>query len=432
MALSAASPALPSSIGLPDTITHWTEVYRDLHAHPELSGQEVRTAAILASELRSAGYEVTENVGGTGVVGVLANGAGPVVALRGDMDGLPIEETTTLPWSSRHTQPGPNGEPVFTMHACGHDMHVTALAAAAEALAATATEWSGTVVIIGQPAEETARGARAMLDDGLFHRFPKPDVVLGQHVGPLPVGMVGHAPGLIMAATCSIDVTIHGLGGHGSSPANTVDPVVIAAYTILRLQTLVSREMTTSDPIVVTVGVVRAGAKSNIIPDSAFFTVNLRARSDETMARTVESVRRIVNAESSAARTPRAPTIVVRESAPATINDAETVDRVMAAHSAALPAAAMTIMPPLMGSEDFSEYGIPGESYAEPPIPYAFWFWGGVDPARFGDGASTALTGGAVPGNHTSDFELMDAPTIEVGRSLLVSAARSFLATGRA
>ena len=428
MTLSTPVPDVTTAAGLPDTIAHWTDVFRDLHAHPELSGQEVRTAGILAAELRAAGFEVTENVGGTGVVGVLVNGAGPVVALRGDMDGLPIEETTSLPWRSRHMQPGPGGEPVFTMHACGHDMHVTALAAAAEALAATAAEWSGTLIVIGQPAEETGSGARAMLDDGLFLRFPKPDVVLGQHVGPMPVGVVGHSTGLLMAASSTIDVTIHGLGGHGSAPATTVDPVVIAAYTILRLQTLVSREMTTSDPVVVTVGVVRAGTKSNIIPESAFFTVNIRARSDETMATAIDAVRRIVNAESAASRTPQPPTIEVREAAPATINDAELVSRVMDAHTAALPAATVAIVPPLMGSEDFSEFGIPGERYDEPAIPYAFWFWGGVDPARFGGGEAVSISGAGVPGNHSSDFELVDAPTIDVGRSLLVSAARAFLA----
>ncbi|RMI07069.1 amidohydrolase [Cellulomonas triticagri] len=405
---------------------HWRDLYRDLHAHPELSGREHRTAAALAAELRASGLEVTEGVGGTGVVGLLRNGDGPVVMLRADMDGLPVLEDSGKPYQSRHTDVNPAGETVPTMHACGHDMHVTALASAVDTLAATRDAWSGTLMVVGQPAEETASGANAMLEDGLFTRFPKPDVALGQHVGPIPAGVAHHARGLLMAAACTLDVTIHGRGGHGSRPFVTVDPILTAAYAITRLQTIAARETSPEDPLVVTVGTFHAGTKSNIIPDDATFTVNLRARSDASMARAVAAVRRIVEAEAAAAGCPEPPTIGIRENPPATVNTPAVVDRVMAAQQAVLPEGSVRIADPLMGSEDFSEYGLPKGRYEGDPVPYAFWFWGGMAHAMFPEGFASGMSP-EVPGNHTAQFAPEDEPTLAAGRRLLVAAALEFL-----
>jgi amidohydrolase len=414
---------------MPNTLQHWTEVYRDLHAHPELSGQEVRTATILAEALRKSGFEVTERIGGTGVVGVLENGTGPVIALRGDMDALPIEETTDLPWRSRARQIGSDGTLVPTMHACGHDMHVTALLAAAEALSLSRDRWKGTIVIIGQPAEELATGARAMIADGLYTRFPRPDVVLGQHVGPFPVGMVLHADGLLMGAATHLDVTVHGRGGHGALPAETIDPVVIAAHIIVRLQTIASRETDTHDPVVVTVGKIRAGTKSNIIPDCAVLSVDVRARNDETMRRTLAAIERIVTGECEAGATPLPPTIDVKIHAPATRNAPDLVNRLVDAHRALGDTSTVVLSPPVSASEDFPEFGLPSAP-ADDQIPYAFWFWGGIDPERFSTAHSATPFTSEVPGNHTSNFQLLDTPTIEVGRALLVTAALEFLDRG--
>ncbi len=405
---------------------HWRDLYRDLHAHPELSGREHRTAAAFAAELRASGLEVTEGVGGTGVVGLLRNGDGPTVMLRADMDGLPILEETGLPYQSRHTDVSPAGETVPTMHACGHDMHVTALAAAVDTLAGARHSWHGTLLVVGQPAEETAAGASSMLEDGLFTRFPKPDVALGQHVGPLPAGVANHSRELLMAASSTLDVTIHGRGGHGSMPQVTVDPILTAAYAITRLQAIAARETAADDPVVVTVGTFHAGTKSNIIPDDATFTVNLRARSDASMDRAVAAVRRIVEAEAAAARCPQPPSIGIRENPPATVNTAAVVDRVMAAQRAVMPEGSVRIAAPLMGSEDFSEFGLPQGRYPGAPVPYAFWFWGGMAPERFPADYTTGFSP-SVPGNHTAQFAPLDEPTIAAGRRLMVAAALEFL-----
>ena len=405
---------------------HWLALYQDLHAHPELSLQEVRTAGTLAAELAASGLEVTEGVGGTGVVGLLRNGPGPVVMLRGDMDGLPLREETGLPYRSRATGVTAAGDEVPIMHACGHDAHVTALAATADTLAQTRDRWSGTLMIVGQPAEELTLGARAMLEDGLFTRFPKPDVALGQHVGPLPAGMAGHAAGRVMAAVCTYEVTLHGRGGHGSMPSAAVDPVIAAAYAITRLQTIASRETPSHEPVVVTVAMVRAGLKSNIIPDTAFFTVNVRALNDESIERTLASVRRIVSAESEAAGCTAPPTFVVGENAPATVNTPAVVERVMAVQRGVQPEGTVALMEPLMGSEDFSEFGIPADRYPGDPVPYAFWFWGGLDRPLPPVGAVVDLSG-AQPSNHSALFAPVPDPTLEAGRRLLTAAALAYL-----
>lgn len=252
-------------------------LYEDLHRHPELSGHEHRTAGKAARALADAGYEVTEGVGGTGVVGVLANGAGPVVMLRADMDALPVAEETGLPYASQVYADGPDGGPVPVAHACGHDMHVTCLAGAATLLAAVRASWSGTLLVVFQPAEELATGARAMIDDGLFERFPRPDIVLGQHVGPLPAGMIGHREGAVMAGADAASVELYGRGGHGSRPEATVDPVLMAASVVVRLQGVVAREVPPQETAVLTVGRLQAGTVSNVIPETAQLGISLRS-----------------------------------------------------------------------------------------------------------------------------------------------------------
>ncbi len=408
----------------------WVDFFRDLHANPELSMQEHRTAARLAEMLRAGGLDVTEGVGGTGVVGVLRNGDGPVVMVRGDMDALPIREETELPYRSEARGVLPSGTTVPVMHACGHDMHVTCLAATAEALARARDAWSGTLLIVGQPGEETFQGAKAMLDDGLFTRFPKPDIALGQHVMPAPAGYVMHRTGAIMAATASIDVTIHGRGGHGSQPASCVDPVTAAAYFVTRVQAVVSRETPSFDPVVVTPGMFHAGTKANIIPDQAVVTLNLRAMSDAALDRALAAVRRIAEAECAAAGTSRPPEFRVFAHGAATVNDERLVGGLAAAHTA-LPGATVTQLPnPFMGSEDFSEYGLARGRYDGDAVPYAFWMWGGADGDRYPDFQLADVQSGAtdIPGNHTTRFELDAEPTIAIGNRLLTTAALSYLA----
>src|SRR4051794_24991977 len=253
--------------GLDRIMVGLEDFYRDVHAHPELSMQEHRTAAKAAERLQAAGYAVTTGVGGTGVVGVLSNGDGPTVMVRADMDALPVREATGLPYASTATATDPAGNEVPVMHACGHDMHVTWLAGAAALLAAARDAWDGSVLAVFQPAEETAEGARAMIDDGLFDRFPRPRVILGQHVMPAPAGAIGYRPGTTQASADSLEVRLFGRGAHGSMPESSVDPVVMAAATVLRLQTIVSREVAPNQAAVVTIGALQAGAKDNAIPD---------------------------------------------------------------------------------------------------------------------------------------------------------------------
>src|SRR5690349_6757309 len=252
------------------------ELYQDVHAHPELAMQEHRTAGKAAERLEAAGFDVTRGVGSTGVVGLLANGDGPTVMLRADMDALPVKEDTGLPYASTVTATDPDGAEVPVMHACGHDMHVTWLAGATALLADTRDAWTGTVMAVFQPAEETAQGAQGMIDDGLFDRFPKPEVILGQHVMPAPAGAIGYRPGTTQAAADSLEVRLFGRGAHGSMPESSVDPVVMAAATVLRLQTIVSREVAASEAAVVTIGALQAGTKDNVIPDEALLKLNVR------------------------------------------------------------------------------------------------------------------------------------------------------------
>ncbi|QKE85774.1 amidohydrolase [Arthrobacter sp. NEB 688] len=391
-----------------------TDTYRDLHAHPELSGQEVRTAALAATWLRENGFDVTEGVGGTGVLGLLRRGEGPAVLLRADMDALPVAEETGLAWAS---------EVAGVMHACGHDVHVTCLLGAASELAADPA-WSGTLVLLLQPAEETVSGARAMVADDLAGRVPRPDVVLGQHVAPLPAGMLGLRAGAAFAASDSLRVTLWGRGGHGSRPETTVDPVVMAAATVLRLQGIVAREVAGTQTAVVTVGAVHAGSAPNIIPDHAELLVNVRTYDEAVRERVLGAVSRIVHAEAAASGAPREPEVDPTESAPAVVNDAAATERVRSALAGVVGAGRVVEPGPVTGSEDV---GVLAQALGAPLV---FWLLGGADPAAFA-GASTpeelVRVVGTLPSNHSPHFAPVPDPTLSVGVAALVAGARAWL-----
>lgn len=396
-------------------------LYRDLHQHPELSFQETRTAGIAAGHLRDLGLEVEEGVGITGVVGVLRNGDGPVVWARADMDALPVEELTGLPYASTATGVDPAGHVVPVMHACGHDMHVTAMIGAVERLVADREAWSGTLVILIQPAEEYGAGARAMLDAGILDRLPEPDVVLGQHVTPLPAGVIGVRSGTQMAASDGLTVTLHGRGGHGSRPHTTIDPVVMAAATVMRLQTIASRELDPQEVGVVTVGSIHAGTKNNIIAADATLELSLRYPDDEARERVLAAVERIVRAESAASGAEREPEFRTDHTLPPTINDADATARVAAALERALGEG--TVIDPGMftGSEDVSWFA------RDAGVPLVFWFWGGVDAEVFAQAKAAGTLSSSIPTNHSAYFAPVMHPTIEVGVTAMATAVREFL-----
>lgn len=384
------------------------ELYRDLHAHPELSFHEHRTANVIAERLDAA-WTVTRGVGGTGVVAVLRNGDGPTVWMRADMDALPVREATGLDYASTVTTA--DGVPV--MHACGHDVHVTCLLGACQVLASRLDAWHGTVVALFQPAEEIGRGARAMLDDGLLERFPRPDVVLGQHVAPGPAGMLAHCPGTVLAAADSLTIRLHGRGGHGSQPEHAVDPVVMAASLVMRLQTVVSRTVGPMEQAVVTVGRLQAGTKDNIIPAEAELGVNVRSFDEDVRSRVLAAIERLTVAEAQGAGAPREPEIETLHNFPLTVNDAAETERVRAAHAAALGEERVQSMGPASASEDFGLFA------TEAGVPSVFWMFGGDDPADFGpDGPSRPVVA-----NHSPYFAPVIEPTIETGvRALLIAA----------
>ncbi|MGW1988670.1 amidohydrolase [Embleya sp. NPDC001921] len=384
------------------------ELYRDLHAHPELSFHEHRTANVIAERLDAA-WTVTRGVGRTGVVAVLRNGDGPTVWMRADMDALPVREATGLDYASTVTTA--DGVPV--MHACGHDVHVTCLLGACHVLATHLDAWHGTVVALFQPAEEIGRGARAMLDDGLLERFPRPDVVLGQHVAPGPTGTLAHCPGTVLAAADSLTIRLHGRGGHGSQPEHAVDPVVMAASLVMRLQTVVSRTVGPMEQAVVTVGRLQAGTKDNIIPAEAELGVSVRSFDEGVRARVLAAIERLTVAEARGAGAPRDPEIETIHNFPVTVNDAAETERVRAAHAAALGEERVRIMSPASASEDFGLFA------TEAGVPSVFWMFGGDDPAGFGPDGPTR----PVVANHSPYFAPVIEPTIETGvRALLIAA----------
>ena len=396
-------------------------LYTDLHRHPELSFQETRTAGIAAQHLRDLGLVVEEGVGITGVVGLLENGDGPVVWARADMDGLPVEELTGLPYASTMTGIDPAGQTVPIMHACGHDMHVTAMIGAVEKLVADRDEWSGTLVVLIQPAEEYGAGSRAMLDAGVLQRYPKPDIVLGQHVTPLPAGTIGMRPGPQMAAADGITVTVHGRGGHGSRPHTTIDPVVMAAAIVMRLQTITSREIDPQEVAVVSVGSIHAGTKNNIIPAEAKLELSLRYATEEMRAKVLASVERIVRAEIMASGGEREPEFHTAHTLPPTINDPAATARVSEALNRVLGDGTVIDHGMHTGSEDVSWFA------RDSGAPLVFWFWGGVDPEQFAAAVSTDTVASAIPTNHSPYFAPVVHPTIDVGVTAMATAVREFM-----
>ncbi|HEY2278136.1 MAG TPA: amidohydrolase [Streptosporangiaceae bacterium] len=396
--------------GLAELRPALADFYRDLHAHPELSLQEHRTGQRVAQALRPFGFEVTEQVGGTGVVGLLRNGDGPVVMLRADIDALPVQEQTGLPYASTVRQTGEDGSEGPVMHACGHDMHAAAL------LAQAASTWSGTLLVVFQPAEELARGARDMVDDGLFERFARPDVVLGQHVSPLPAGLIGHASGPVMAAADSVQVVLYGRGGHGSRPESTVDPVLMAAHLVTRLQGIVARNVPPGEPAVVTVGRLQAGTKDNIIPDTAELGINIRSYSQPTRDIIRRAIERIIQAEAAASEAPRPPDIDWNVSAPLLVSDPAATATTISAFSRYFGAQRLLPMPQVNASEDV---GVFGDAAG---VPTVFWFWGGLD----AETAGAALRDGKLdilPGNHSPYFAPVIEPTLTTGVEALTVAA---------
>lgn len=383
------------------------ELYKDLHAHPELSFQEVETAKKLAARARALGFEVTEGVGKTGVVAVMKNGPGPVVMLRADMDGLPVIEQTGLPFASKVRAVAQNGTETGVMHACGHDTHMTAWIGTAQLMAARRKEWSGTLVMILQPAEETGQGAKAMLDDGLFTRFPKPQYVLAFHdAAQFPAGQIGYSKGFALANVDSVDVVVPGVGGHGAYPHTTKDPIVLASSIVMRLQTLVSREQNPSDPAVVTVGSFQAGAKHNIIPDQARLQLTVRSYSDETRKHLLDGIARIAKGEAIAAGMPedKMPKVTVQDPyTPATYNTPEFTDRVIAGLKPRFEGRIMET-PAVMGGEDFSRYYRADKANIESLI---FWV-GGVPQAQWEKAQKGEVE---LPSLH-SPFWAPDAPVV--------------------
>ena len=359
------------------------ELYRDLHENPELSFQEVETAAKLATRAKALGFEVTENVGRTGVVAVMRNGDGPTVMLRADMDGLPLVEKTGLPFASKRTAVPASGVETGVMHACGHDTHMTAWIGTAQLLSERKDDWSGTLVMILQPAEELGEGALAMLEDGLYERFPKPDYVLGFHdAAQFPAGMIGYSPGYALANVDSVDVTVPGIGGHGAYPHTTKDPIVLASAIVMKLQTLVSRESSPLDPAVVTVGSFHAGYKHNIISDEAKLQLTVRSYSDESRKLLLDGIKRIAMGEAVAAGMPedRMPTVTVQDPyTPSTFNSPDFTEEVMTKLRVRFGDDQVMKVPSVMGGEDFGQF-----LRADPNGLKSLIFWvGGVPQDQF-------------------------------------------------
>ena len=395
-------------------------LYKDVHAHPELSMQETRTAELAADRLRAAGYEVTERVGKTGVVGLLRNGNGPTVMLRADMDALPIEETTGLPYASKVTAKDREGKTVPVGHMCGHDMHVAWLIGATTLLAQARAAWHGTLMVVFQPGEETAEGAQAMIDDGLFDRFPKPAVVLGQHVMVGPAGTVAGRAGAITSAADSLQIRLFGRGAHGSMPQASIDPVVMAAATVMRLQTIVSREVAAAEAAVVTVGSLQAGTKENVIPDEAIIKLNVRTFDAGVRKRVLAAIERIVNAEASASGALRPPEITTLDRYPLNVNDAEASARVVDAFRQHFAADRVRQTGSAPASEDFGSFG------TEWHVPSVFWFVGGTDPDTYAK-AKEAGRINEIPVNHSPKFAPVIHPTLQTGVETLVVATRPWL-----
>jgi amidohydrolase len=395
--------------GLDSTLSDLEAFYKDVHSHPELSMQEKRTASVAAERLRAA---VSEEIGNTGVVGVLRNGEGPTVMLRADMDALPVQELSGLDYAS--TVDG-------VMHACGHDMHVTWLAGAAALMAGARDGWHGTLIALFQPAEETAAGAQAMIDDGLFDRFPKPDVILGQHVMPMSAGIIASRAGVVTSAADSLEIRMFGRGAHGSMPQASVDPVVMAASTVIRLQTVVAREVAPTEAAVLTVGALQAGTKENVIPDEAVIKLNVRTFDEGVRKRVLDAIKRIVNAEAEASGAPNPPEFRTLDRYNLVTNDEQATARVRDALRAHFGADRVIHTGPASASEDFGSFGVEWDA------PSVFWFIGGVDPDTYARAEREGRLS-ELPTNHNPRFAPVLHPTIETGVEALVTGACAWLA----
>ena len=393
-------------------------LYHHLHSHPELSLQEEKTSARIAQELRAAGFDVTENVGGYGVVGIMRNGEGPTVMVRTDMDALPIKEETGLPYASRVEAQNNQGRTVGVMHACGHDVHMTVFTGVAQLMSRERDQWRGVLLMIGQPAEEVGLGAKAMLADGLFERFPRPDYMLGLHIMPdLPTGTVGYAEGYAMASVDEVYITVRGVGGHGARPHKTKDPVVIAAQIILGLQTIVSREILALEPAVVTVGQIHGGTKCNIIPDEVKMDLTVRTYSEQVREHILSAIKRISEGIAMAAGVgkDRLPIVYVRDNpCPSLYNSPELVKRVNKSIAGIIGSENITAVAPKMGGEDFAHY-----RYQNPSIPSYYFFIGATAPAQIEQSQKTKTP---LPGLHTSRVAPVAEPTIKTGIKAMTAA----------
>ena len=423
LAASASAQSAPAKntalLPLDGIYAELDKLYLDLHQTPELSQHEEKTSAKMASRLRALGFEVTEKVGGYGVVGILKNGKGPTVLVRADMDALPVEEKTGLPYASKVTVKDDAGTTVPVMHACGHDIHMTSWIGAATLLSKAKDRWRGTLVMIGQPAEEKGGGAAAMLKDGLFTRFPKPDFAISFHdSASLPAGKISVTSGWACANVDSVDINVFGRGGHGAYPSSTVDPVVIAARIVVALQTLVARENSPFDPAVVTVGSIHGGTKHNIIPDEVHLQLTVRSYKDDVRKRLLAGIERIAKAEAAAGAAPKEPTVTVGEWTPAMYNDPALAKRLSGAMARALGESNVTEGQPVMGGEDFSEYGRAG-------VPAVQFEVGAVPLAKY----EASKSGGApLPSLHSSQFGPDREPTIRAAAAALTVAALELLA----
>ena len=416
LALAQQTPQSLADAELPSLLT----IYKDIHTHPELSGYEERTAALVVKELRAAGCQVTEHVGkyensqlkGYGVVGVMKNGDGPTVLVRTDMDALPVEEDTGLPYASKVVAKNDEGKDVHVMHACGHDAHIAIFIGTARALAKLKNQWHGTIVFVGQPAEELGTGARALLKDGLYEKFGKPNFALGFHdKADLETGRIGVTEGYTTANVDTVDVNVRGVGGHGAYPHKTKDPIVLAAEIINDWQTIISRENNPLDPIVVTVGSIHGGTKSNIIPDEVKMQLTVRTYKPETRERVLAAIDRIAKGCATAAGVPpeRAPIVRVSKDqfCPATYNNPELTRRLVAVWKSSLGDENVKIVDAVMGGEDFSEYSLPDHS-----IPAVDFHIGAVEPAKISE---YKQEGKELPTLHSSKFAPVPEPTIRVG-----------------
>ena len=429
LAAAATAQDIPSFVN--SETPSLLQTYKDLHSHPELSHFEARTSGIVAAALRDAGYTVTERVGkypdgsqAYGVVGILKNGAGPTLMIRADMDALPIVEETGVPYASHETTKNKDGQTVGVMHACGHDVHSTVLIGTARALAAMKAQWHGTLMLVGQPSEETIDGAKAMLADHLYERFGRPDHIIGLHdTNELAAGSVGLTSGVMQASSTSIDVVIRGIGGHGAAPQAGRDPITLAALYITQIQTIVSREESPTDPTVVTVGDIHGGTKRNIIPDQVKLELTTRSFSDKSRNTVIQGLKDMAAGITASAGLPpeKAATVTVLddESTPVEYNDPAMTAQVKATLVKTLGAERVMDLPRVMGSEDVGIFALPSHE-----IPLVYFRLGAMDPAKL---AAAKAAGKELPGPHTSRFEPLPEPTLRTGVTAMTSVAMSLL-----